>query len=282
MLDELADPLRVLDVGLATRDVAQVVRVEQPALEPILERLEHRLPIHAGGLHPDQRHTGLGQPAGELREPGERRLERLRLLVPLATTAARHADGRHDVVAMHVKTRAPLYDHIHSSAPFGRQLDPVARRGPPTDESVLRARSSNQRSHRSPRHAVARALTHQASPASIRAQGFSPLTGGRRAGPRRCRTNLGAARFVVARSHRTDPPRVRVLEKRENESRFSRTLRKIRIQRRVALRPVVCSSQLPRFARRPRGIAQAGSAACPTVRRRESNRAPGAGPPRSA
>jgi hypothetical protein len=33
---------------------------------------------------------------------------------------------------------------------------------------------------------------------------------------------------------------------------------------------------------RDRGIAQAGSAACPTVRRRESNRAPGAGPPRSA
>jgi hypothetical protein len=47
------------------------------------------------------------------------------------------------------------------------------------DESVLRARSSNQRSHRSPRHAVARALTHQASPASIRAKGFSPLTGSR-------------------------------------------------------------------------------------------------------
>ena len=37
-------------------------------------------------------------------------------------------------------------------------------------ESGLRARSSNERSHRSPRHAVARALTHQASPASIRAQ----------------------------------------------------------------------------------------------------------------
>ena len=46
-------------------------------------------------------------------------------------------------------------------------------------ESVLRALGSNQRSHRSPRHAVARALTHQASPASIRAPGFSPLTGGR-------------------------------------------------------------------------------------------------------
>ena len=34
---------------------------------------------------------------------------------------------------------------------------------------ILRARSSNQRSHRSPRHAFARALTHQASPASVQA-----------------------------------------------------------------------------------------------------------------
>ena len=81
---------------------------------------------------------------------------------------------------MHIESGAPLYHHIHSSAPFGRRLDPVARRGPPMYESVLRARSSNQRSHRSPRHAVARALTHQASPASIRAQGFSLLTGSRR------------------------------------------------------------------------------------------------------
>src|SRR5437588_7227248 len=182
MLGELTDPLRILHVGLATRNVAQVVRVEQPALEAVLERLEHRLPIHAGGLHPNEHHTGVRQPAGKLREPGQRRLERLRLLVPLTTTAARHADGRHDVVAMDVKTRAPLYDHFHSTAPFGRQLDTVARRGPTTDESVLRARSSNQRSHRSPRHAVARALTHQASPTSIRAAGI--LTPQRRAARR--------------------------------------------------------------------------------------------------
>ena len=56
------------------------------------------------------------------------------------------------------------------------------------DESVLRARSSNQRSHRPPRHTVARALTHQASPASIRAQGFSPLTGGGASRTGHCRT----------------------------------------------------------------------------------------------
>ena len=195
--NKLADPLRILHVGLATRDVAQVVRVQQPALETLLERLEHRLPIHAGRLHPDQRHTGVGQPPSELREPGERRLERLRLLVPLSTTLP---GTRTVATTLSRCTSRPAHRSTITSistAPFGRQLDPVARRGPTTDESVLRARSSNQRSHRSPRHAVARALTHQASPTSIRAPGFSPLTGGRRAGPRPLSRNyLGSERRV--------------------------------------------------------------------------------------
>jgi hypothetical protein len=84
------------------------MRVEQPALEPLLERLEHRLPVHTCGLHPDQRHPGLRQPAGELSEPRERRPERLGLLIPLAATGARHAGGRHHVVAMHIKPGASL------------------------------------------------------------------------------------------------------------------------------------------------------------------------------
>ena len=107
---------------LNQRHVAQVVRVQKPALEPVLERLEDGLPVHAGGFHPNQRHTGLGQPQRQLRQPAERRLERLGLLIKPAATAARHADGRHDIVAMHVESGAPLYHHIHSSAPFGRQL----------------------------------------------------------------------------------------------------------------------------------------------------------------
>ena len=67
--DQLADPLRVLDVGLAPGDVAQVLSIQQPALEAILKHLEHRLPIHAGGLHPDQRDRERRQPLRQLQEP---------------------------------------------------------------------------------------------------------------------------------------------------------------------------------------------------------------------
>jgi hypothetical protein len=86
--------------------------VQQPALDALLERLEDRLPIHAGGLHPGQRHTGFGQPSGELGEPAERGTERSCLLIPPSTAGARNADGRHDVVAMDIETRAALHRHI--------------------------------------------------------------------------------------------------------------------------------------------------------------------------
>ena len=94
---------------LNQRHFAQVLRIQKPALEAILERLKDGLPIHARGLHPDQRHPELRQPRSELREPGERRPERSRLLVPAAATLARDADRRHNIVAMHVESRAPHY-----------------------------------------------------------------------------------------------------------------------------------------------------------------------------
>jgi hypothetical protein len=66
VLHQLADPFRVLDVPFAAGDVAQVLRVEQSALESILERLEHGLPVRAGRFHSDQRHCEPRQPLAEV------------------------------------------------------------------------------------------------------------------------------------------------------------------------------------------------------------------------
>jgi hypothetical protein len=117
VLHELADPFGVFDVGLAAGDVAQLLGVEQPALKPLLERLEDRLSVHAGRLHPDERDRGGGQPFGEVGQPRKRRPERPRLLIRSPATLAGDTDGRHDIVAMHVKTRAPLHHHIHLLLP---------------------------------------------------------------------------------------------------------------------------------------------------------------------
>jgi hypothetical protein len=94
-----------------------VVRVEQPALEAILERPKDGLPAHAGRFHPDKRDAELREPGAERRQPTERRAKRSCLLIPAATTGARDADGRHDIVAMHVESRAPLHHHIHLELP---------------------------------------------------------------------------------------------------------------------------------------------------------------------
>jgi hypothetical protein len=115
--DELADPFGVLDVGLAARDVVQMLGIEQPALKALLERLEDRLPVHAGGLHPDQRHRGLGEPVSKLRQPGERGAECSRLLIDTPSAAAGDADRRDHVVPVHIKPRAPLHHHIHRLLP---------------------------------------------------------------------------------------------------------------------------------------------------------------------
>jgi hypothetical protein len=52
-LEQLAEPLRVHNIGLAARDLLNATRVDQQAREAILQHRPHRLPIHAGGLHRD-------------------------------------------------------------------------------------------------------------------------------------------------------------------------------------------------------------------------------------
>jgi hypothetical protein len=52
VLDQLRDPGRVADVGLAAGHVAQVAGVEQPAPQVVLQQLADRLPLHPGRLHP--------------------------------------------------------------------------------------------------------------------------------------------------------------------------------------------------------------------------------------
>ena len=79
VLDQLADPLRVLDVGLASGDVAQVTRVQQPALELVLEQEVDGAPVDTGRLHPDHRHGEAAQPVGERQEPRGRGRKRVRL-----------------------------------------------------------------------------------------------------------------------------------------------------------------------------------------------------------
>ncbi len=62
----------VLVDGIVRGDVP--VGDEKPALETVLQHVEHRLPAHARRFHPDDRHPALGKPVREQpeRTPGHR------------------------------------------------------------------------------------------------------------------------------------------------------------------------------------------------------------------
>ena len=114
MLDELADPGRVDHVRLAARDVAQVLRVQEPTLEAGLEHVEDRLPIHACGLHADERHAEAGEPPAKRLQLRDRRAEAAGVLLALTPPLRRHANGCHDAVAVHIEARAALDEDVHA------------------------------------------------------------------------------------------------------------------------------------------------------------------------
>ena len=64
-LQQLAQPGRVGDVGLAARDLLDVAGVDEQALELVLEDRPHRLPVDAGGLHRHLRHAVRLQPVAQ-------------------------------------------------------------------------------------------------------------------------------------------------------------------------------------------------------------------------
>jgi hypothetical protein len=70
VLDQLGDPGRIGHVGLATRYLVQVGRVQQPALDLALQQLPARLPVAPGRLHPHPGHPKAGQPLGQQHQPG--------------------------------------------------------------------------------------------------------------------------------------------------------------------------------------------------------------------
>ena len=83
-LHQLAQPLRVADVGLAARHVLDVAGVAQRQLEVVLEHVPDRLPIDAGGLHRHVRDRVRGQPVAQRDQAlhGGRELGQMRLAPP--------------------------------------------------------------------------------------------------------------------------------------------------------------------------------------------------------
>ena len=141
MGDQIADPLGVLDVGLAARDGFHVLGVQQPRLDPVggLQQVVQGLPAGAGGLHAHDGDPQLQQPVPQHKQVLRHRREGADLTVG-STAASRHAHGHFAVGLAEVGSRAPLVQHVHASRP----LLPLAcscRGKPPSRANRLRRRS---------------------------------------------------------------------------------------------------------------------------------------------
>jgi hypothetical protein len=108
-----------------------MLRIEQPALETALKHIEHRLPVDAGRLHPDQRHGEALQPLFQFLELRDRGAKRALVLLALAPTLPRHPHRRHHAVSVHIKTGATLNKDIHRLPPSVTVTSVAVRRDLP-------------------------------------------------------------------------------------------------------------------------------------------------------
>jgi hypothetical protein len=135
VLQQLTQPGRVADVGLATRQDLDVAGVDQQQLVPALfQHVPARLPVLAGRLHYHVRDALLGKPVGKGFKPRAERPKGAQLLAAPAG-AIGHANAGHDLVLADIKPGAAFVDHLHR-----RHLLVVLVRCPagPTESTTLK------------------------------------------------------------------------------------------------------------------------------------------------
>jgi hypothetical protein len=109
-LGDLGQPHRIQPVGLRPpRQVLDVLGVDQPGLEPVLQQIERRPPVLAGRLHHHPAHAERGQPVTQPEQRGGHRGDRPDLLHP-PPTRARHPGAADHLGLAHIQRGDPLDD----------------------------------------------------------------------------------------------------------------------------------------------------------------------------
>jgi hypothetical protein len=187
VLDQLADPLGIGDVGLAAGHVAQVAGIQQPARQRVLQHVVDAPPVHPGRLHADQAHLLSDQPVPQRQQLHGGGPKRADLLGPLPIRAGGAHAGHHRVL-VHVQPGAARHDDVHRSS-FTSARASGRPEEPHLTESEVRARSNSSTLPRLPRSDLStgwgaprssrrrRAAQHSFHPLHAAHQGQGDLTG---------------------------------------------------------------------------------------------------------
>lgn len=119
VLEELGDPGRVGDVGLATGHVAHVGGVDHDRVHGSFEDVEHGAPEDPRGLHRDVGDAVADEPVEKGEQPLGRGGELLLVLHP-ASVKSRHPGAGGDLVPVDVEARTAFMDGFQASSLLAR------------------------------------------------------------------------------------------------------------------------------------------------------------------
>src|SRR5215218_3812392 len=141
VLEQLAEPLGVLDVGLAAGHVLDVLGVDEPELEVVLEQVVDGLPVDAGGLHRNVRDAEPLEPVAQRQQLAGHGLKLgAQLRAPALLIGHVHAGGH--LALVDVERTAALQHTFHLGLPSDR-LIAVVRGSPLLRDSARRARGDS-------------------------------------------------------------------------------------------------------------------------------------------
>src|SRR6202011_1734702 len=109
---QVGNPSRIADIGLATRYILDMSGIGQDELEiAIAQNVPHRLPVYSGRLHGRMGAALLAQPRQQAQQPGRCRLETFNLARDLVARSQAHA--RHYRLLVNIKTGATRMNDLH-------------------------------------------------------------------------------------------------------------------------------------------------------------------------
>jgi hypothetical protein len=120
VLQQLGDPLRILDVGLATGHVLDMGGIHQQHFKVAFQNVEDRFPVFARALHRHVRAASSLQPVRESQQLQRHGGKGTNLFVPPALRIRRNQTGD-DRLLMNIQTRATLIQDFHLSPPDLKQ-----------------------------------------------------------------------------------------------------------------------------------------------------------------
>src|SRR5262249_6002838 len=140
-LQQLGDPLAILDIGLASGHAAEMLGINQQHRETSLQEVEDRFPVDPGRFHGYLSHALGGQPIAQQLQLRSRRAEGADLTVD-AAVSAEAAYACHHGLLVNIQAGAAGIQDLHSKTSLGVSTAPGTPKKPTVYPACLPYRAA--------------------------------------------------------------------------------------------------------------------------------------------